>query len=186
MTAIRTKAYNLSYLNRGCYGSPISSHASGSKFARFDAGIFRYDVDQTYVGKTLYFKFLSYNQWGSGIQDLAEADAFSYTVLGTALLTPPANPANVTTNYFGDIAQVNWSSVNDIRTPIYYELRRGASFATATLIGRTTQPNFRVSGAGTYWVAALFITPLGVNVYSSSPAFLEKHVNRHLKLPQPR
>ena len=164
--------YNLTYLNRGCYSSPISSHLSGASFVRYDQAVLRYELDQTRVGQQLYFKFLSTNIYGGALQSLADVSAYQYTVLGTALLTAPQNPANMAANYFGDIAQISWSPVTDIRTPIYYELRVGSTFAAGQFVGRTTQTYFRVQGSGTYWVAALFVTPLGVEVYSATPPSL--------------
>lgn len=161
--------YDLTYLNRGCYGTPIGAHASGTPFAAYDQGVFRYQIDQTRVGQTLYFKFVSYNAWGGGIEEIAEVSDYSYTVLGTALLTPLANVGNLETNFFGDIAQLNWEPITDIRTPIFYEIRKGTTFASAQIIGTTTQTSFRVTGSDTYWVTGLYITPLGISVYSASP-----------------
>lgn len=161
--------YDLTYLNRGVYSSTISAHLAGAPFVRYDQAVVQFNLDQARVGQILYFKFLSYNVYGGAIQSLADVAAYQYTVLGTALLTPPANPTNLTTNYFGDIAQINWSPIADIRTPIFYEVRVGSTWESGILVGRTTQSNFRVGGTGTYWVAALFTTPLGVNVYSSTP-----------------
>jgi hypothetical protein len=126
-------------------------------------------MDQYRIGQTLYFKFLSNNIYGGAVQSLADVSAYTYTLLGTALLTTLTNPTNLTTNYFGDIAQINWTGVSDIRTPIFYEIRVGTAWASAALVGRTTQQNFRVASSGTYWVSALFITPTGVNVYSATP-----------------
>ena len=164
-----SNAYNLTYLNRGAYQSTISAHSSGTNFVRYDAAVYRFPMDQARVGQTLYFKFLSNNIYGGAVQSLADVSAYTYTVLGTALLTALANPTNLTSNYFGDIAQINWTPVTDIRTPIFYEIRVGATWASGALVGRTTQQTFRVASSGTYWVSAMFTTPLGVNVYSSSP-----------------
>lgn len=161
--------YNLTYLNRGCYNSTISAHSSGANFVRYDQAITQYNLDQTRVGQTLYFKFLSYNVYGGALQNLANVPAYTYTVTGSALLTPLANPENLTTNYFGDIAQINWTQISDLRTPIFYEIRVGATWESGTFVGRTTQQDFRVGGTGTYWVSALYITPLGVYVYSTNP-----------------
>lgn len=164
-----TNQYNLTYLNRGCYGSTISAHLLGSPFVRMDNGIFSYEADQAYIGKTLYFKFLSFNAWGGGIQTLDEVSPYAFILAGAPLLTPLANPDNLTTNYFGDIAQMNWSPVTDIRSPIFYEIRKGSTFASAQFIGRTTQTSYRVFGSGTYWISAFYVTSTGQSVYSSSP-----------------
>ena len=125
-----TNKYTLSYLNRGCYGSTIGAHAAGSNFARFDAGIFRYSANQAYIGQTLYFKFCSYNAWGGGLQSLDEVEPYTYKVLGTALLTPLANPSMLAVSYNQFLGQINWTGISDIRTPIYYEVRKGGGTDT--------------------------------------------------------
>ena len=168
-------AYDLTYLNRGCYGSTIAAHAAGSAFARLDDGIFQDLVDQAYLGKTLYFKFCSFNAWGGGLQALNEVEPYTYTVLGTALLTPLDNPSMLSISYNQFLGQLNWTGISDIRTPLYYEIRKGSpsAFAGASIVGITTQTSFDVYGSDTYWVTALYFTPLGVPVYSSVPASID-------------
>ena len=161
--------YNLTYLMRGAYGSPVNSHAIGSKFLRLDQSIYKYAIDQKRIGETIYFKFQSFNLYGGGLEDLSTLSTYPYTITGTALLTPLTNPGNLSVNYLSDIGQINWSGVIDIRSPILYEIRKGSSWSGGQTIGRTQNLNFPVYGSGTYWVSALFITPLGVYVYSSSP-----------------
>lgn len=164
-----TNKYDLTYLNRGCYGSTIASHAAGKQFVRYDAAVLRYPIDQSRVGQTLYFKFASFNQFGGGIQGLDEVAAYPYQVLGTALLTPLANPTNLSVNYTSNIGQLNWTGINDIRSPILYEVRKGSSWSASQFVGRTATPTFPVYGQDTYWVSALYLTPLGVAVYSNTP-----------------
>lgn len=161
--------YDLTYLNRGCYNSPINSHSAGTQFLRFDSSVFRYSLDQSRVGQTLYFKFQSYNNFKGGVQDLSALPSYQYDVTGSALLADLPNPANVTVNYLSNVAQINWDGVTDIRTPLLYEVRKGADFNSAQMIGRTANKSFPVYGAGTYWISALFITPFGVAVYSPVP-----------------
>lgn len=73
-------AYNLGYLRRGAYGSIIASHASSTRFVRLDGAIFRIPIDPGDIGQTFYFKFVSFNIYGAGVQDLASVTAYSYTV----------------------------------------------------------------------------------------------------------
>jgi len=164
-----TNQYTLSYLNRGCYGSTIGAHAIGSAFARLDAGIFRYDANQAYINTTMYFKFCSFNVWGGGLQTLDEVAPYTYKILGLALLTPLANPDMLSVSYNQFLGQLNWTAVADIRTPIYYEVRKGSDFISASVVGVTSETSFDVYGSDTYWVTALYYTPTGVPVYSSSP-----------------
>lgn len=164
--------YNLTYLVRGAYDSPISSHAIGKPFLRLDQSVFKYPVDQSRIGQTIYFKFQSFNIYGGGLQTLDSLGAYTYTITGSALLEPLPNPTNFNISYSDNIAQLNWSPIIDIRSPIYYEIRQGASFENAQIIGRTTQVNFPVYGNGTYWVSALYFTPLGAAAYSAVPPSL--------------
>lgn len=161
--------YNLTYLNRGAYGSPISAHAIGSNFVRVDQSVTRYDVDQTRIGTTVYFKFLSFNQWGGGQQTLDEVPAYSYVIQGTALYTNLANPTNLAVSYTDNIAILGWSPVSDIRSPIFYQIRKGAAFASAQVVGETVQTSYPVFGTDTYWITAVYATPTGAQVYSANP-----------------
>jgi hypothetical protein len=164
-----TNTYNLTYLNRGCYGTTIGAHASGSQFCRFDDSIARYDVDQTRIGQTLYFKFVSFNVWGGAIETLADVPAYPHKVGGIALLTPLVAPYNLSVSYQDNIATLNWTGISDIRYPIFYEIRKGTIFISAQIIAETSGGSFNVYGSDTYWVTALYYTPLGVAVYSDSP-----------------
>ena len=161
--------YNLTYLNRGCYGTTILSHAAGSQFARIDNSVFIYDVDQSRIGQKIYFKFCSFNIYGGGLEQLGDVPAYNYTVTGSALSTPLPNPTNLSVLYTGNIAQISWTGVQDIRYPIYYEIRNGSSFTNSQVVGRTTQTVFPVYGSGTYYVSALYFTPFGTAIYSSTP-----------------
>ena len=161
--------YNLTYLNRGAYGSTISSHAIGAQFVRFDQAVFRYPLDQSRVGQTLYFKFLSYNVYGGGLQSLANVSAYTHTVTGAALITPLANPANLSASFVDNVARLSWTPISDIRYPILYEIRKGTTFANAQILGTTASSTFLVFGTDTYWVSALYYTPYNVAIYSSSP-----------------
>lgn len=161
--------YDLTYLNRGCYGSPINQHLSGKDFVRYDSSVYRYSLDQSRVGQTLYFKFQSFNLFRSGLQDISTLPSYAYLITGSALLSLLDPPQNLTVNYLSNVAQLNWDKITDTRTPLLYEIRKGADFNSAQMIGRTANVSFPVYGAGTYWISALFITPFGVCVYSDTP-----------------
>jgi hypothetical protein len=92
-TAILTSAYhyNLTTLYRGCYGSTITDHPASSLFARLDTLIGRFPIPNTLVGKTIYLKFLSFNLVGGGLQNLASASPFTYSVSGAGS-NPLDNP----------------------------------------------------------------------------------------------
>jgi hypothetical protein len=83
-TADLTAAYNydLTYLRRGVYGSPVATHASGSTFLVMDKQCFEWDYQLGDIGKTVYFKFTSFNTYGAGEQALADATPYPYTLVG--------------------------------------------------------------------------------------------------------
>ena len=169
-TLTGANAYNLSYLVRGCYGSSSAiQHAIGSEFCRIDANVFSYEANQFYIGQIIYFKFLSYNLWGGGIQTLDEVPAYNYTIQGSALITPLANPTGFCVYYTANIAQLNWQPISDVRSPIFYQIRKGSTFQSAQIVGETSSNNYSVYGSDTYWVTAVYNTPTGTAVYSASP-----------------
>lgn len=165
-------AYTLSYLNRALYGTTAAAQVTGAPFVRMDANVFQYNADQFYVGQTIYFKFLSYNLWGGGLQTLDEVSAFTYALSGAALLSPLSNPAGFCVYYTANIAQLSWQPITDVRSPILYQIRKGSTFQSAQIVGETTSNSFSVYGTDTYWVTALYYTPTGTAVYSGTPPSL--------------
>lgn len=75
--------YNLTTLYRGLYGTTASSHLSTELFARLDEASFIKQYDPTFYGKTLYFKFTSFNLLGNQEQSLANVAAFPLAIVGT-------------------------------------------------------------------------------------------------------
>lgn len=110
--AVLTSAnhYDLSYLRRGAYNSPISAHAAGAAFARLDDAIFKLPYTAEQIGSTLYIKLQAFNQYQGGYQDLA-------TLTPTAVVIPappqPANVANFAAQQTGNVVVFSWSPVRD-------------------------------------------------------------------------
>lgn len=77
--------YTLGNLTRGAYGSTIDRHNVGSQFVRIDEAMFKYAVPANWVGRTVWVKLVSFNVFGSGVQELAEVPAYSYTIKGAPL-----------------------------------------------------------------------------------------------------
>ena len=77
--------YTLGNLTRGAYGSNIDRHNAGSQFVRIDEAMFKYAVPANWVGRTVWVKLVSFNVFGSGVQELAEVPAYSYTIKGAPL-----------------------------------------------------------------------------------------------------
>ncbi len=98
-------AYNLTFLERGLYGSPATSHASNAPFARLDDLIFKYSLPSAFVGVTIYLKFASFNIFGQAVQDLSTCTAYAYTPVGSGTLGPVAKALAVGSNLdLGSIA----------------------------------------------------------------------------------
>ncbi|MEI6730869.1 MAG: hypothetical protein WCL30_06370, partial [Pseudomonadota bacterium] len=163
-----TNKYNLSYLLRGVYNTPISSHSLNSKFLRLDDAVFKYDFGQEYVGTTIYIKLQGFNIYGSGQQSLADASAYSYQIKGTALSSPLPDVNNLRSNYIANIAQISWDEVTDFRT-VQYEIRKGNSWQGSQILTRVAHPPFATQGDGTYWIAAYSQPQAGIQVYSQNP-----------------
>ena len=77
--------YTLGNLTRGAYGSTIDQHNAGGQFVRIDEALFKYAVPANWVGRTVWVKLVSFNVFGSGVQELAEVPAYSYTIKGAPL-----------------------------------------------------------------------------------------------------
>jgi hypothetical protein len=68
------------YMRRGKYGSSIASHASASKWARIDDGLFRVPYDPGSIGRTVHFKFQSFNVYGAAYEDLSAVTVYDYVL----------------------------------------------------------------------------------------------------------
>ena len=67
-----------SYIRRGQLGTPITSHAAGGLFLRIDGSVFKYRYDTTWQGKTVFFKFQSFNNFQKNPTPLASVPAVSF------------------------------------------------------------------------------------------------------------
>jgi hypothetical protein len=107
---VSTSVYDLTNLRRGAYNSTISSHASGKQFVRIDEAIFKlpYTLDQ--LGKTLYVKLQSFNQYQGNLLDIASLSASSFVVP-----YPPAPPdvTNFSCQQNGYVVVFSWTGVSD-------------------------------------------------------------------------
>jgi hypothetical protein len=72
-----------SYIRRGLYGSGIVAHSAFTPFLRLDDSIFKYTFDQSWGGKSLWFKFQSFNAFGNSLQDLSDVTAIAFSPFTT-------------------------------------------------------------------------------------------------------
>jgi len=79
--------YNLTYLRRGAYGSPISAFPAGSTFVYIGSyKIVTYTFPTQYVGTTVYLKFPSFNLTKAYVQPLSQCKAYALVVGATGSL----------------------------------------------------------------------------------------------------
>jgi hypothetical protein len=85
--------YNLTYLRRGAYGTPIGAHSAGAGFARFgpnDPSLFKYVYPASVVGRTIQVKLPAFNIFGQAMQSLAGLTPTAYTLTGDGAVQGPA------------------------------------------------------------------------------------------------
>jgi hypothetical protein len=97
-------AYKLTRLYRGLAGTPITSHAPGSRFCRLDDNIFSIDLPSEYIGKTIFVKLVSFNIWRAGYEDISTVARYSYMPAGSPV--GPGAPTRL------DDSHSEWSGFN--------------------------------------------------------------------------
>ena len=111
-TATLTSAshYNLTYLRRGAYNSPILAHSSGDTFIRVDDGIFKLPYTADQIGKLIYVKLQSFNPYQGGVLDLANITPSVFYAPSPPL---PPNVANLAVQQNGTVVIFSWKQVSD-------------------------------------------------------------------------
>jgi hypothetical protein len=97
------------------------------------------------------------------------SNAVSISANLVALGSPLPNVSLISTQFIAGHTNLIWPAVSDSREPDY-EIRKGPSFASAQVLGRTPLTKYPAEGDGTYWVTAHFRTAQGVDIYSAAPA----------------
>jgi hypothetical protein len=169
-------AYNLTTLVRGAYGTTIGAHLAATQFARIDnndATIVKLPYTPDRVGQVCYLKFVAVNTFGGGDQELAGVPFHVYVVQGSAVTAPlPDVEGLQQTVDVNNVVELIWETVTDtlpVPRPVDYEIRfGGASWTSATFIGRTAATSFAVPSDGLFWVAAHYSPVAGVDVYSAA------------------
>ena len=166
-TLTGTNAYNLSGLNRAAYGTTAGTYPAGSQFVRVDQAIGKSpELDASYIGRTVYFKFTSFNMYGGAQEDISTVPVYQYTITGSALKGALGNVLNLVSVYRNNQTMLAWDAVTDPIRAITYEVRKGPTWAAAQVLGRTPYTEFVTDGDGTYWVSAYNDTG---GAYSASP-----------------
>ena len=162
-TLTASNAYNLTGLERGMYGTTGAAHASGATFNRLDDAVVKYDLPSQYVGKTLYFKFQSFNVFSAGAQAVSSAAVYTYTAMGSGALGPVTQALLVGTSMDWGLVRAGVSESDDwggAAGAIYASVDLGALMAAsggATWSINDCHGNTTVSGPGVYllWTSGL-------------------------------
>ncbi len=154
-------------LYRRLYGTAGPVHAIGSKYARLDENIFKFDLPAAWIGATLYFKFASFNIWGQAEEDIAALPSYTYVPAGTGFgggtggvpSTPTGLNATPGTQSVVLVWTANPASDNVTAYDVYRAPGLAAVFGASVLVGTVVGNIFPDSGLGvatayTYFVKA--------------------------------
>lgn len=75
--------YELTYLVRGIYGTPVVAHTAGAPFVRLNDAVFKYTYAPINIGQTIYIKLTSFNVFGKSEQTLDVVNAYPFTLTDT-------------------------------------------------------------------------------------------------------
>lgn len=167
--------YSLTTLQRGCYGTQgaVTNHSAGAPFVRIDDAIWRWTYTNPLIGKTLYFKFTSFNIYGSNEEQLADVPSYSHTLGGT----PTPSGISISSATLTQVGIANTLAVTWVADPLAvsyifdYSTDGGASYTALTVpTGLSWQvPGLqvsdvyvRVAGVNANGVAGPYLSPVHV------------------------
>jgi Putative phage tail protein len=162
-------AYSLGGLVRGAYSNTVQAHAQGAQFVRIDDSVATSGpLDPALIGKTLHFKFTSFNAYGGGEQSLADVPEYLYTISGGQLKLPPPDVFDFAISLLADGVQASWAAPFGVPDYQYTQIKKGDLWLTALPAGPAGGP---VERATTTWTWGWL--PAGLN------NLVAKHVDRH-------
>ena len=173
VAATGTYSADLTYLQRGQYGSSAGSHAAGQQFTLLDVlgtdgSTITFDLPAQYIGQTLHLKFASYNLFGLMEQDLSLVSEYLYTPSGAGFGSAgsglPVTPTGLAGLAGPSRAALQWNANDSIDNVTTYRLSRaagtGAAFSSASVIWTGLALNYVDTTTGpstgyTYFLEAL-------------------------------
>lgn len=125
------------YLRRGCYQTGIAAHAIGAPWLRVDDSFFRWQVDPSLVGETVYIKIQPWNLYGGGLVSESSLTPITY-VVGTAEEIPdtPPTPTNFTATGALNGVHLSWTVPNPAAVAIT-SVEYSTDNATWNVLGQT-------------------------------------------------
>jgi hypothetical protein len=120
-------AANLTWLERGAYGTSAGAHSIGDQFTLFnvagtDGTSIAFDLPPQYVGQTLYLKLASFNVFGLANQDVSTCLEYQYSPTGAGFQVVATADANIPAGafvYVYDSAGVKHVAIADNATADY-------------------------------------------------------------------
>ena len=135
--------YALTGLYRGLYGTSASGAASATPLALINGPLVKYTLPPGNVGQTLYLKFQSFNLFGAQVQSLSAAAAYSYTILGSGLVSGAWTSYTPTWSGTGGTAP---TLGNGALSGGYYSSGQTTNLTISLTVGSTT-----AAGSATAW-----------------------------------
>lgn len=158
-------AYSLTGLVRGAYGSSLASaHATNDPFVRVDESVAKSgDLDLSYIGRTIYFKFTSFNVYGGAEEAIADVPVYTYPITGTMVSLPPSLPTSGTyaLEPFGLRVSIAANPEPDV---VAYEWRLGTVWAIGAVLEENGGTSYllAVQTLGTFNVMVAARDALGI------------------------
>src|SRR5437588_1311240 len=149
-TATLTSAfhYDLTYLRRGVYGTPVGAHSAGASFARFgpnDPSLFKYIYPASFIGQTIHVKLPAFNIFGQSLQGLAALTPTSYSLTGDGAIQGPAYVAG---SFSGSPTAAQIVERYIFATPVNFPTGLAGSYGT-TATAATSTAAFSIQHNGT-------------------------------------
>lgn len=158
-TLTAKNTYTLSGLQRGLHGTVQSKHAAREKIAVLDGGLYVLQPTKADIGKTLYFKFPSFNVYKSRTEDINEIESCSYTaamynIPSVTGVTAIASGFSITTGINNYQINVSWTkpSWQDYDGGMVYYKKSGGQWIYADT-GEVNGTIPQVEAGATYTVA---------------------------------
>jgi hypothetical protein len=70
------------YLRRGCLGTAIAEHPAGTRFARLNQAVFRFEYPPHLAGSTIHIKLPAFNPFNQMLEGLDRIPSYSTTLRG--------------------------------------------------------------------------------------------------------
>lgn len=140
---VAANVYDVTLAVRGAHNTVAAAHSGSAPFIRVDDAVAYSDgLDLDMIDKTIYFKFLSYNRYGGGRQQLADVSAYPYTVTGVMAKLAPPSASNVAVTAGVNSVFVTWTNPADMSKVDRTEILRGttAVLADAVVISSVRGP----------------------------------------------